>query len=172
VRALTSPDEESSITFDFSAALSAYKVDIQGEIPNGFHMVDYLIETEKIMLLLEVKNLNVSKATEQSRKVFYEKLKSGKFTYDMVYKYKDTLLYQMACDNKIEKPIYYYVILEENEIPVNSRLAITKKIYSLLPWHMEKIVEIKNPLIENFAIISLSDWNHLFPQFKAIVVNT
>jgi len=153
---------EGSLEFEFSDAKSGFKFDEEDKGSPTFHglshcmkAVDFVVETEKRWLFVEVKDPPVANAFDA--KPVYEKLMKG-----LVTKFRDSFLYRWA-ENQHNKPVAYHCL-------VNVDSALT----------LQMMTELKRALPENgpangrwkrqpavsCAVANFKDWNAAFPNWK------
>ena len=73
--------------------------------------VDFVVEFKRRILFLEIKDPGHPCARSANRRSFLAAFKSDQLDGDLVQKYRDSLLYEWACDN-IGKPIHYWILGE------------------------------------------------------------
>ena len=155
---------EGNLTFDFLDAVHAFKFDeSKDKTLVNFHglshcmkAVDIVAEYEDRYLFVEVKNPgeNLGRYDSDSDR--------SKLIQDLVYKYRDTLIYRWA-ERKIDKPVYYLCLIELD----NGRV---KYLYNLferqLPCFSNKVLPVRwhRPIVEACAVLNRESWNRNFPR--------
>jgi len=136
--------------------------DIYKEIGNVLPDVDFIAETEDSIFLIEYKNPEVENVSNP--KAFEEKIKNGKLYDNLVRKYYGGMFYLLACDKN--KPVHFIAILESKLIEDTFlRRRAEASIIARLPFELQKNLDVVNPLISNFRIWSIAEWNENFPMF-------
>lgn len=154
--------EEGNLRFEFSDAKSGIKFDEQDKTQTTFHglshcmkAVDFVVETEKRWLFVEVKDPPHSNAFDNKKA--YEKLMKG-----LVTKFRDSFIYRWA-EKSLNKPVAYHCL-------VNVDSALT----------LQMMTELKRALPENgpangrwerqpavsCAVANFKDWNAAFPNWN------
>lgn len=149
-------EENNVYQFDFSAALWA-----TDELHDKFHQsgvsilsdVDFIAETENEVLLVEYKNANISEAVSPEKFNPLDQKRENK----IAYKFYDSWMYLSAAQKK--KPIKYVYVLEYPHGDAVMRKRIRNRIADLLPFKLQKLPEIKEEMIHDFEVLSISEWN-------------
>ncbi|MBW9159004.1 hypothetical protein [Clostridium tagluense] len=150
---------EGEYSFDFSESLNAYKAD--NKTRAGLKSVDFIVETEKTFLFIEVKNVDNKSTPKEQTKQWLEKLKSNKksFLSDMGVKFKDTLLYHFAMEKYFEKPIRYIIILQFDIFDSKQRGKLKEDLHAFLPMDLRNTEYTRKIKIEKYDIIDIKQWN-------------
>ncbi|MDR1898223.1 MAG: hypothetical protein LBR10_15710 [Prevotellaceae bacterium] len=131
--AVTKIFEESGMTFDFSSCPPPEKCD--NSVPRGLSSVDFFVETNDRILLIEVKNFENSHAPKTQRKADYEMLISSDtvFPDKIGSKIKDSLLRKYAEGHDFNKPIIAILILKQSQLMAAQRQRLYEKIIGHVP---------------------------------------
>ncbi len=161
-------EENGIYQFDFSA--SEWSSDQIHDFfrSNGAELlsdVDFVAETEERIILVEYKNANIPGAANPAA---FNPL-AQKLENKIAYKYYDSWIYLMAI--KKNKPISYVYILEYPNGDAVTRKRIRNEIAKLLPFRLQKAVEVQCELINSFDVLSIDEWNEderykIFPISK------
>lgn len=165
-------DENNQFQFDFSRAVWA-----SDQLNNKYRLihsvlsdVDFIVETDQEIIFLEYKNTDVIGAANPA--AFTNKLRSDDHYMKIAQKYYGSILYAIAC-NKNKEYRYVYV-LECALASGTDRKMLRNKISAKLPFQLQNEPEFKMPLIKDFEILSIADWNAnpLYSQFPISPVIT
>lgn len=150
--------EESNI-YQIDCSKAVWSTD---EVHNIFHEtgvsilsdVDFIFETEKEIIFVEYKNVNISGAVNPNA----FRPSEDKLINKIAYKFYDSLIYVLACGYK--KPYKYVYILEYPNGDSTTRKLIRNKITTKLPFKLQKTDGIKKQLISSFEVLSIDEWNN------------
>lgn len=149
-------DENQQFQFDFSSALWATNKlhDIYSQSKVGILSdVDFIVETDDSILLIEYKNADISEAVHPEVFDPLDQKRENK----IAFKYYDSWIYLTALQKS--KPVKYIYILEYPNDDVVTRKRIRNRIADLLPFKLQKLPEIKVEIIHDFEVLSISEWN-------------
>lgn len=121
--------------------------------------VDWIIETEDNMLLVEYKNANVPGCSNPAA----FKPKEDNKLANVTRKYYDSIHY-LNIINK-DKPRKYIYILEYPNGDVVSRLGIQLMLQQRLPFGLQNTEEAVNKIIESVEVVSIDEWNERYSKF-------
>ena len=121
----------------------------------GIHLndVDFVIETESSLLLVEYKNARISNAVHPEA---FQPESEKKYSI-LVRKYYDSLHFLHALGK--QRPRQYVVILEYPNGDYVSRRRIRDRLVSDLPFRLHTVLGVREPVIEEVAVLSLDEWN-------------
>jgi hypothetical protein len=169
------PSQEGELKFDFGTA-KYEKPDAEGKIkPQGMQLVDFIIEEEKRLILLEIKDpsqqpksnhANAIADIERERSKFADQFKKdGWICHTLVPTARDTYTYLhlMARDNK---PILYVVLLGVHLLPFDA-IPLLPNFRDRLLGRLRK--EMEQPwlreYVEDCLILTETTWSVAFPQY-------
>ena len=151
-------DENNKFQIDLSAAQkplgnlhSKFK-----SIGNIISDVDWIAETDDEVILIEFKNYEEKEHIPEGNEV-------GSTYQKYARKYYGSVFYYLSCGN--QKPFDYVVVLESPHMDNVVRNWYRNSIMKLLPFKLQEMSEIAIPLIRNFQVMSVSEWNKLYPQY-------
>lgn len=129
----------------------------------GYDMkaVDFIIEYADKYVFLELKDPDNPDTRSRNRDTFKEELKSGVFRTKVAKKYRDSFLYRWA-QEKVDKPIHYYVLICWRRLDSQQYLALTDNLKKYLPQKSSE--KWTRKLAEKCVVLSLTDWNKQFPD--------
>ena len=157
-------EENGIYQIDLRAALwsKGYLHTVYECIGNILSDVDFIAETDNTILLIEYKNTDIENT--QNPEALDEKVSNGKLYDRIVNKYYGSVFYLMACAR--QKPIHYIFILESRLfMESKQRKKAEYSIIKRLPFELQKIPEVSRSLINDFRILSISEWNKEYPMF-------
>ena len=96
---ITFPDDANVMKFD----------DKSHGLSHCMKAVDCIVELEDRVSFIEIKDFEHPRAPSKNRKVLIEKFQSGGLDNDLVYKFRDSFLYEWAC-KRVDKPIDYWIL--------------------------------------------------------------
>jgi hypothetical protein len=130
---------ESELIFDFTNCISVEKYDT--DVPTGLSSVDFAVETNGCLYLIEVKNYEQSHATEKRRKTDYGMLTDpdAVFPLDIGTKIKDSLLRKYADGYSFTKPVIALLIMKQSEILAEQRLKLFDRIKGHIPTGLNNL---------------------------------
>ena len=124
--------------------------------------VDWIVELPDRIYFIEVKDLDSGNAEgHKERRQYLKELKGGKRDSDFVGKFRDSFLYEWAC-NKVERPISYLVVIACKELDFallqNRREALQRNLPAGLKagW--------LRPLAKDCLVFNVETWNNHFPE--------
>lgn len=121
--------------------------------------VDWIIETEDNMLLVEYKNANIPGCSNPAA---FKPSGENKIN-NVAKKYYDSIHY-LNIINK-NKPRKYIYILEYPKGDVVSRLGIQVMLQERLPFKLQNTDEAINKIIESVEVVSINEWNERYSLF-------
>ena len=123
------------------------------------HAVDWIIESPPHTFFVEVKDVRSQAARlHDAGEKFVERFKSGELIGNLVGKFRDTFLYEWACQRPVER-ISYFVVLAG----VERALLLTQsdRLRGDLPEGIR--ASWRRPLAHRCAIFDIDSWNQHFP---------
>lgn len=120
--------------------------------------VDFIIEQDENLILLEYKNGNTVQAIEHGNN-----FDPNTAIDSIVKKYFDALHY-LSLLNKT-KPKHYVWVLEYPHGSAVTRKLLRNKIIKQLPFQLQASLSDKIKLIESFEVLSIAEWNEKYGQY-------
>ncbi|MBU3179258.1 hypothetical protein KPL47_23475 [Clostridium estertheticum] len=150
---------EGEYSFDFSESIDAYKADDKTKA--GLKSVDFIVETEKTFLFIEVKNVDNKNTPKKQTQLWLEKLKEPRkvFLNDMGGKFKDTLLHNFAMEKYFQKPIRYIIILQFDIFDSKQRGRLKEELHAFLPMGLSNSEYKRKIKIEKYDVVNIKQWN-------------
>ena len=149
-------EENGVYQFDCSKALWATN-EIRNQYFNAkIHVLknaDFIIETEKELLIVEYKNATISSAVKpQAFNPLDDKMRDS-----LALKYYDSLPYlQLKGKNKPQRYIY---IIEAANSDSTMRARLRDRIAKELPFVLQSNMATGRNLLEEFEVLSIAEWN-------------
>lgn len=125
--------------------------------------VDFIVEGPEFIAFIELKDPENPDATESRKKQFFTKFRSAKLDSNLYYKYRDTFLYQWACD-RLHKPICYWVIIAFSELTKKDLLHRTNALKNKLPLVGPKAGNWQRPIVNACTVYNIETWNQAQPD--------
>jgi hypothetical protein len=146
---------ESGLEFDFH--LSYEKAD--AENCQGLKAVDFIVEDDDYLYLIEIKNYEHPNAPEENRVNDYKMLtdKNATFPLEIGMKVKDSLLRRYAKAKSFSKKIKFLLVIKFSSFQTNERQYLYERVIGYIPtglngypafssisFEMPRIDELKN----------------------------
>lgn len=130
--------------------------------------VDFVLETEELLILVEYKNANIEGAVNPD--AFQPN--AEKRVEDIWRKYFDSLHY-LTMKGKA-KPKHYVYILEYPNGDETSRKRLRIRIKKDLPFSLHTVLGIEPEMISEFSVLSIQEWNNheLYGKFPLVPIAT
>lgn len=130
---------------------------------NCMKAVDFIAELDDRYLFIEFKDPQHPKAQQTDRDEFIEKLGQGAIDEDLKYKYRDSLLYEWACQ-RAEKPIFFYVLIALDTLTDADLLVRTDALKRKLPLPGPPSGTWIRNIVAGCAVFNLTTWNEYLPE--------
>lgn len=159
------PYVESELNFSFPKSLKWEELDKRGNIlPEGFSLVDLVIERDDDILIVEIKDPSDTKAKEKQQIQYIERLKNDSvITKELTPKARDsyTFLHLMERDNK---DIKYIVLLGLDAFDDTTQKAVLSNFKDRLLRNIrqESMTPWKKAHIKDCAVMTIETWNKIF----------
>ena len=153
---------EGEIQFTFDDNWDAHKFDcsgIEGFPPRGVLPVDFVIEGDDELVLVEVKDPSASAASKENRKQFVGKMKAKTLTHqELVPKARTSygFLHLMARDTKRMR---YVVVIGTENLSIQPALLSTSTDRLRLRLAQETDTAWKRPYVANCMVVSVADFS-------------
>jgi len=163
--------QEGELSFYFGEKQLVDKLDEQGhDSPVGMRLVDFVIEEDKRILIVEVKDLPASQIPT-NLKEFKKKEKLTKFQFgslirkELVPKARDSYCYLHLMEGDA-KPFDFVFLTRIDRMGVNKELLI--KFNDRLKAHLRKEADKKwkRPYVRNCAVLTVDTWNSHFKSYR------
>lgn len=156
------------LLFDFPDELNWSELDKQGvKLPVRMKFVDLIIEREKDILLIEIKDPSHSRSKDKERNTYLKRLTDNSvLTQELTPKARDSYLYLHLMERD-SKPFKYIVLLGLDAFdPVIQKAVMTGFKDRLQADVREESFEAwKRKHIADCAVLSVESWNQQFPNW-------
>lgn len=130
--------------------------------------VDFIVDRTERVAFIEIKDPEQPRAPRGNRKAFIKKFQSGNLDNDLVYKLRDSLLYEWAC-KRIDKPIDYWILIASKALTKADLARRTDAIKRKLPLS-EALPEPakkqwKRKIVAECGVFNICTWNKYFPDY-------
>lgn len=121
--------------------------------------VDFIIESEEFLILVEYKNANVSGA--EHPEAFNPK--DDKYFNTVIQKYYDSLPYLILLNNP--KPRHYIYVVEWVKSDSVARKRLRERLKNALPFRLQENLSDTIRIIDDVNVLSIKEWNE-HPIYK------
>jgi len=165
---------EGELEFDFSAAKSSEKLDAVKTRPEGMMLVDFIVEEEKRLLMIEVKdpsckskggNSDAEVALAKERNEFVKKVQNDTLiAKELTPKARDsyTYLHLMKRDSK---PVLYAFLLGADKLTLDHALLLGFKDRLLASLRQEADQPWARYYVADCVVLTEHTWKDAFPQY-------
>jgi hypothetical protein len=160
---------EGQLEFDFSGAVAATRMDgPDSPMPQRMRKVDFLVEEEGRLLLVEVKDPWNPATPLTARQDFLRRMRSGNLVNDsLVPKCRDTYTFLHLMHNEVLKPRIYIVVLGRYER--RAKLELFGPLTVELRRRLKKENGAKRSWVRHYVndcfVVSVEGWNKVFPSY-------
>ena len=133
-------------------------------LPHCMSAVDWIVELGNETCFVEAKDPDdpAAKAHDQKDK-FVQSLLSGALDRKLAAKFRDSFLYEWACE-RVDKPILYVVIVASKALDpallVTRTDALKRELPSGTPCSWTR------PIARDCVVVNMAAWNRKFPEFR------
>ena len=157
--------QEKNIIIDFHDHLNVKKFDEKMPLSYCMKAVDFIVEDEKVVYFIELKDPDHPDAKKKDREKFIEKFQSPQFEEELKYKYRDSFLYEYAAGNLPDKPIIYLIMINAKSLSSAELLAKNDEMKRVLPINLATD-EWRTPIASNCIVTNFEKWNEKFTQMQ------
>ena len=160
--------QEGEIALDFSSAAHHFRLDEQGVArPEGMKLVDFVVEDEDRILLVEIKDASDAGTTEKDRLAFARKLQTNQLVNEsLTPKARDSYCYLhlMAQD---KKPCLLVFLLGLEALDTEPALLMRLRERLLQRVRHESDQPWVRRYVSDCVVVGLDGWNMTFPMYPA-----
>lgn len=160
--------KEGQLEISFPDSLNVIKFDEEvKKKPQKMKFLDFIINDKKIITLIEIKDPSDSRAFDENRQSFLNKLKGDTLiSEELVPKCRDAYIYLHLMKMDENKTFKYFVIIGVDAYPTQDQALLPSFKDRLLtkilhetdqPW--------KRQYIKDCAVMSIDTWNKNFPNW-------
>ena len=125
--------------------------------------VDWILDLPEEIWFVELKDPDAARAVVHGHsKQFISEFLAGNRTPHFVNKFRDSFLYEWAC-NRVDKPIRYYVIVALSTLDAAQLLARTEDLRRRLPTGPQAMW--RRAIAGDCLVFNMDKWNEKFPDF-------
>ncbi len=125
--------------------------------------VDWIVELPDCVCFIEIKDPDAQGAREERRTEFINRFSSGRLDRDLVGKFRDSFLYEWACQ-RVDKPISYFVIMASSRLDAALLLTRTDDLRRRLPVGAPVKAKWRRALARGCCVFNIATWNATFPD--------
>ena len=155
---------EGELTLTLPNGVDGRQFDNQSRGVSQMHAVDWIVQYRAQTLFVEVKDIESRGAsTHGSRDEFVERFRSGNLISNLVRKFRDSFLYEWACEHSVERISYFVVVAGVERallLRQSDRLRGDLPVGPRTPW--------QRPLAHRCAIFDVDSWNREFPALPLV----
>ena len=156
---------EGELEFTFEGAVSARKFDGDDHgLSHCMKAVDFIVEFDDRYLFVEVKDPQHSRATERDSRRWVNHFTSGRLDQDLLYKYRDSFLYEWA-SGRADKPIVYVALIALDTMDSPLILSRQDELNRNLPALGPGSHPWARPFVSRCVALSIESWNRIFQDF-------
>ncbi|MBN8486522.1 MAG: hypothetical protein J0M20_02140 [Burkholderiales bacterium] len=156
------------LLFSFPDGLTWSELDRQGvKLPEKMKFVDLVIERERDILLVEVKDPSNSRSTDKDRNAYLKRLTNNSvLKEELTPKARDSYLYLHLMERD-HKPFKYVVLLGLDAFDPDRQKAVLFgfKDRLLADIREESFEAWKRKHIADCVVLSVESWNQHFPEW-------
>lgn len=161
-------EKNADLEFNFPERLEWNELDRQGvKLPVRMKFVDLVIERERDILLIEIKDPSHSKSPDENRNQYLKSLADNSIlTQELTPKARDSYLYLHLME-KDEKPFKYIVLIGLDAFDSEKQKAILAgfKDRLMADIRCESFEAWKRKHICDCVVLSVDAWNKTFPDW-------
>lgn len=161
-------EETAELLFNFPDGLPWSELDKQGvKLPVRMKFVDLVIERDKDILLVEIKDPSHSRSTDKDRNAYLRRLSDNSvLAHELTPKARDSYLYLHLMERD-HKPFKYVVLLGLDAFDPDRQKAIMFgfKDRLLADIRQESFEAWKRKHIADCVVLSVESWNKHFPDW-------
>ena len=158
---------ERDIEIEFTDAIEAIVFDQMDATQANYHgigemhRVDFIVEFDKAIVFVEVKDPGNPHAQAKGLKKFHKRLNDGTLSAAFAAKFIDSFFYRWA-EDKLSKTVHYISLVTlEDEVLPNLSDEIAKK---LSPVGKNAVRWQRHP-VKNCQVFNIETWNANFPKW-------
>ena len=155
---------EGDLRLTLPASVNGRKFDDeQHGLSHCMKAVDWILELPERVCFIEVKDLDAPGAKDHgNRDDFLQELLSGRLSGILATKFRDSFLYEWAC-NRVDQPISYYVIVASADLDDALLMSRTEDLRRKLPVGTPASWE--RAMAQDCLVFNIAKWNEVFPEF-------
>ena len=129
----------------------------------GLKAVDWILDLPERICFVEVKDPDDPGAKKHKNSdEFLQGFLAGKLTHTLAAKFRDSFLYEWACD-RVDKPISYFVIVASDALDDAQLLTRADDLKRTLP--IGTPADWSRAIAHDCFVVNIDKWNEVFPEF-------
>ena len=161
-------EDTAELLFNFPDELNWSELDRQGvKLPVQMKFVDLVIEREKDILLVEIKDPSHSRSKDKDRNTYLKRLTDNSvLSQELTPKARDSYLYLHLMERD-SKPFKYIVLLGLDTFDPATQTAVMTGFKDRLQADIreESFEAWKRKHIADCVVLSVESWNQVFPNW-------
>ena len=155
--------KEGLIQITVNQAITARKFDgADHGLSHCMKAVDFIIELPDRYLFIELKD--PSDSPPAGLNSFLDKLKGNALDSELVYKYRDSFLYEQA-SGRAERPVHFLVLIALDVLDKAALMTRKRQLDRKLPLRGPQSGAWPQPIVASCGVFNLRSWNERFPEF-------
>ena len=126
--------------------------------------VDFVVELPECYLFIEFKDPQNPQSRDRERNQFMDSFQSGNLDTELLYKYRDSFLYEWA-SGRAQKPVKYLVLIAADTLGKPELSVRMDALKSKLPLEGPNGGLWTRPIANDCMVFNIDLWNHVFPQY-------
>ena len=156
-------ERELQVSLPKSAQGRKFDDNTHGLLGRSMKAVDWIIDLPDQVYFVEVKDLDARGAAGRKERLEYlEDLEAGRKDRDFVAKFRDSFIYQWACE-RVDKPIFYLVVIACHDLDDAMLQHRTDELRRKLPSGCPSVW--KQAIAEDVLVFNERTWNEHFGHF-------
>ena len=130
--------------------------------------VDFIVELEDRVSFIEIKDFEHPRVPSENREALIKNFQNEALDHDLIYKFRDSFLYEWAC-KRVDKPIDYWILIASEALTkahLGPRIEAIKRKLPLseaLPKPAKE--QWKQKIAAECGVFNISTWNDYFPNY-------
>ena len=156
--------EERDLRITIDGAVDARKFDEPSTHRVGFmKAVDFVVEFADRYVFIEFKDPQQTGSELTSEESLLDYYQSEKIDNELIYKYRDSLLYEWAA-GRADRDVYYLVLIAIDNLTLadldKKKRDLDRKLPSGVPRTWDRSI------VSGCGVFNLDSWNARFPDFQ------
>jgi len=156
---------EGNLQISIPDGIPARRFDDSGHgLTHCMKAVDFIVERQDRLLFIEFKDPEHPESRPESKLKFMEMFLAGRIDEDLKHKYRDSFLYQWACEG-CKKPIYFLVLVALESLTEADLIARTDDLKRKIPMHGPPSGVWRRPIVAGCGVFNISTWNRTWSSY-------
>ena len=123
--------------------------------------VDFMVELQDRLLLIEIKDPEQPDAPADRRAQFVKRFMASEIDNNLMRKLRDSVLYEWACGT--DKPVHYWVIVAIDKLTDADLLVRTDCLKQMLPVIEKCPARWQRQIVADCRVFNMRSWNEALP---------